>query len=1218
MGPIVLDDPSTNAAENVARIKAAIEQANKHYAATGEKVTVQLGAGTWVVTGDKTNPSAGAIELLSGVELTGSGDRDTVIKLEDNFNARLNGIVRTALETVENVTISNLVIDGNRDNNIGHQAGFICGVKEGSGKTQSNIVLDNVEARNCTAYGINPHEITYDLTVRNSASHNNGLDGFVADGVVRGTYENNVAYNNDRHGFNIQNASTEIILKDNTAYDNGTGATGGAGIVVQRGDVQRGNEAEIAHVTHVQIIGGEYYGNTREGILVKLSDNVTITGANIHDNARQGVRIEGSVNTILRDSVVSSNSQEAQGSYDEVRILDRKDYPDGNPDNNPSTNPLKTYYSTGTQILDNVINPENARYAIREEPSNSAGGPTGTVISGNVTSGATTDGPDTLTGSAGVDTMAGGKGDDTYFVNKDGDVVIENRNEGTDHVFASAKHTLGANVENLTLTGTAAINGYGNDLNNVITGNDAANNLEGVDGADTIFGAGGSDTLKGGAGNDYLDGGMGADSMVGGVGDDTYVVDHVGDLTVEKADGGLGGYDRVFSSISFTLSDEVEELTLTGSANLSATGNSGANTLIGNAGNNTLDGAGGADTMRGGSGDDTYYVNHTGDFVVEEAGQGIDTIISSISISAANPLANNVENLWLIDPINPSDPAARWAIEGAGNQLNNVIVGNGADNKLFGLGGNDTLIGGLGNDTLDGGADTDTVVYAGKRADYTIVDTATERKVTGPDTGTDTLRSIEILQFADGRLVGDVWQPNAAVLSSATENLTETNAFLSTGGQLTISDVESEATFRAQSNVAGQYGMFSIGADGKWTYVTSSAHDALKEGEKVSDVFDVFSADGTKTTVTVTITGTNDAAQMSADVVALTEGDTAAAISTAGQLTIKDVDSEATFRAQTGTAGRYGTFSIGPDGKWTYVASSAHNEFVKDQIYTDSFEVFSADGTKTTVTVNITGTEEVVPPANPQIPGTPGSPGIEIAIRAGTSRSEKLNGEDGVNDIIKGQGGHDTIKGYGANDTLSGGTGNDRLFGDDGDDLVKGDSGHDKVYGSAGNDRLYGGSGNDTVDGGSGNDWVYGDSGNDRTYGGLGDDVVNGGAGNDRLYGGAGSDAFVFNTKLGSAGSDRKLNFDTITDFNVNADSLWLDDAIFRKLGSGTSSNPGELNKEFFVTGTKAKERDDYLIYNNKTGVLSYDADGSGSKESVEFAQLSKNLKLTYKDFFII
>jgi Ca2+-binding RTX toxin-like protein len=293
--------------------------------------------------------------------------------------------------------------------------------------------------------------------------------------------------------------------------------------------------------------------------------------------------------------------------------------------------------------------------------------------------------------------------------------------------------------------------------------------------------------------------------------------------------------------------------------------------------------------------------------------------------------------------------------------------------------------------------------------------------------------------------------------------------------------------------------------------------------------------------------------------------------------------------------------------------------------------VFSADGTKTTVTVNITGTNEVAAPPPPPV-----NPANPVASRTGTFRSETLNGRDNVNDTIKGQGGNDTVKGRGGNDKLYGGTGNDKVYGESGDDRVYGDSGndyvhagsgndraygssgHDRVYGSLGSDLVYGGSGNDTVDGGSGNDWVYGDSGQDRVYGGSGDDVVNGGAGNDRLYGNSGSDAFVFNARLGTASSDRKVSFDTVVDFSVRNDSFLLDNAVFRKLGSGTLANPTELNAEYFVTGSRARERDDYLIYNKKTGVLSYDADGSGSKQAVEFAQLSKNLNLTYKDFFVI
>jgi Ca2+-binding RTX toxin-like protein len=122
----------------------------------------------------------------------------------------------------------------------------------------------------------------------------------------------------------------------------------------------------------------------------------------------------------------------------------------------------------------------------------------------------------------------------------------------------------------------------------------------------------------------------------------------------------------------------------------------------------------------------------------------------------------------------------------------------------------------------------------------------------------------------------------------------------------------------------------------------------------------------------------------------------------------------------------------------------------------------------------------------------------------------------------------------------------------------------------------------------------------------------------DRLSGSTGGDVFVFDSKLGTARTDRKVNFDTITDFSVKYDSLWLDHAVFRKIGSGTLLSPKQLNKKFFTVGDEAKDGNDYLIYNKKTGVLSYDADGSGSKQAIEFAQLKKGLSLTHKDLFVI
>ncbi|WP_259235278.1 VCBS domain-containing protein [Bradyrhizobium elkanii] len=201
---------------------------------------------------------------------------------------------------------------------------------------------------------------------------------------------------------------------------------------------------------------------------------------------------------------------------------------------------------------------------------------------------------------------------------------------------------------------------------------------------------------------------------------------------------------------------------------------------------------------------------------------------------------------------------------------------------------------------------------------------------------------------------------DAAILSSASVNLTETNsaADISTSGTLTISDVDSSATFVSQTDTQGSYGKFSIDASGAWTYTADSAHDEFVAGQHYTENFDVVSADGTHTSVKVDILGTNDAAILSSASVNLTETNSAAGISTSGTLTISDVDSSATFVSQTDTQGSYGKFSIDASGAWTYTADSAHDEFVAGQHYTENFDVVSADGTHTSVKVDILGTND--------------------------------------------------------------------------------------------------------------------------------------------------------------------------------------------------------------------------------------------------------------------
>ena len=149
-------------------------------------------------------------------------------------------------------------------------------------------------------------------------------------------------------------------------------------------------------------------------------------------------------------------------------------------------------------------------------------------------------GNDTLIGGAGNDTMSGGAGNDIYVVDAAGDVVTEAAGEGTDTVQSSVSYSLGANVENLTLTGSGDINATGNTLANTLTGN-AGNNV--------LDGGAGNDILNAGAGDDTLIGGAGNDTMAGGAGNDTYVVDAAGDVVTEAAGEGT---DTVQSSVTYT------------------------------------------------------------------------------------------------------------------------------------------------------------------------------------------------------------------------------------------------------------------------------------------------------------------------------------------------------------------------------------------------------------------------------------------------------------------------------------------------------------------------------------------------------------------------------------------------------------------------------------------------------------------------------------------
>ncbi|EJN02463.1 calcium-binding protein [Phyllobacterium sp. YR531] len=322
-------------------------------------------------------------------------------------------------------------------------------------------------------------------------------------------------------------------------------------------------------------------------------------------------------------------------------------------------------------------------------------------------------------------------------------------------------------VENVTILPGTNGSVYGNDLDNVMTGNTFVDNLRGGNGNDTLIGNGGNDSLDGGNGNDILngnegndtlfgrvdndglyggdgddtlwgglgddihDGGTGADMMAGNVGNDKYYVDNVGDRVFEDS---VVGIDVVSSSISFALGGQhIENILLTGSASINATGNALNNYLVGNSGSNIIDGGAGidilhgeggddklvggagndtlvggagddellggdgddslgggagTDTMAGGAGNDKYYVDDAGSIILEDNGAGTDVVASSISFALGG---QHVENILLTGTGN---------INASGNALNNYLVGNSGANIISGGGGNDTLAGGTGSDTF--------------------------------------------------------------------------------------------------------------------------------------------------------------------------------------------------------------------------------------------------------------------------------------------------------------------------------------------------------------------------------------------------------------------------------------------------------------------------------------------------------------------------------------
>jgi Ca2+-binding RTX toxin-like protein len=308
-------------------------------------------------------------------------------------------------------------------------------------------------------------------------------------------------------------------------------------------------------------------------------------------------------------------------------------------------------------------------------------------------------GDNVLNGGGGADMMIGLGGNDVYYVDNAGDQVREDAGGGFDAVYTSTSYTLaaGSEVEWLSTSiayGAEGIHLTGNELANYIIGNEAANTLNG---------------------------GGGADAMVGYGGNDSYYVDNAGDSVFESAGG---GFDAVYTSTSYTLAAgvDIEWLSTSiayGAEGIHLTGNELSNYVLGNEAANSLNGGGGADVLVGYGGNDSYYVDHAGDAVLENAGGGFDAVYTSTSYG----LAAGAEVEWLSTAVTYGTAA----INLTGNELANFVLGNDGVNVLDGGGGADTLYGyggadifafttalGAGNvDTLDFVAGIDKILLGG-------------------------------------------------------------------------------------------------------------------------------------------------------------------------------------------------------------------------------------------------------------------------------------------------------------------------------------------------------------------------------------------------------------------------------------------------------------------------------------------------------------------------
>ena len=779
-------------------------------------------------------------------------------------------------------------------------------------------------------------------------------------------------------------------------------------------------------------------------------------------------------------------------------------------------------------------------------------------------------GNNTLDGGVGNDSLIGGDGDDTYLVDSAGDTITELAGEGIDSVRSSVTFTLGAEVENLALNGTTAINATGNGLANTLAGNTAANVLTGGAGDDTYvvgagdtvveLGGGGTDTIMssiswtldantenviltgtaainatGTAGNNTLGGNTGLNTLDGGLGNDTYIID-AKDKIVDA-----GGTDTVRAGFTYTLIAGMENLELSGTGNFNATGNTDDNTITGNSGNNTLDGAAGTDTLQGAAGNDVYIVNDGSDTIVENAGEGTDTVLSTIT----HTLAAEVENLTLLGAA---------AINATGNAGNNTLTGNSAANVLTGGLGNDTyVIDALDTIAVDTGG-SDTVAFSGTfdisgRADLENITLLGTGAFNATGNGNDnTLTGNSGINTLNGGAGNDTYV------------IGKTDVIADTSGTDTVVANFTYTLGVDMENLILTAGMGIINGSGNAGVNTLTGNSGANtlDGKVGIDAYigglgnDVYVVDDSSETITELAGEGTDAVRASAS---YTLGAELENLVLTGTGTI-DGTGNALKNTLTGNAGN-NTLDGGLDAD-ILQGGAGNDTYIVDHIK----DVVSDQSGIDTV---VTSVEYAI------------GLGIENIVLSGAANLKALGNNS--SNIITGNTGDNTLSGFGGNDTLIGGDGADTLDGGGGTDSMIGGLGDDVYYinfqadtvtelagqgidtvfttgqytlgdsienavatgisyivnitGNALGNTLTGHGGGNILRGLDGNDFLMGGFGNDNLHGGNDDDILWGQSGIDSLYGDAGADTFYF------GGLDTFKTRDVVVDFStVDGDAI--------------------------------------------------------------------------------